>query len=124
MEFSLLTPTTVSLSGTATVGLGVTITIPAAAAGTFNYLLALEINMFAAALLVAAATPVLVTTTGITGTPTFSLEASAQAQGTIVTRIYQFVPPIKGSAAATAITVVAPAVTNVIWRLNAQYFQL
>lgn len=109
-------------TGTAAAGTGVTITIPAGGAGLFNYLCSLEIFEFAAALLIVAATPVLVTTTGLINTPTFSLPADARVQGNAISYIYTFGIPIKGSAANTAMTFVAPATTSVIWRLNASYF--
>jgi hypothetical protein len=110
-------------SATGTAGAAVTLTIPAGAAGVFNYLCYLQIVKFAAALLTAAATPVLVTTTGMTGTPTFSFSADAAAQGTEQEQKYEGHDPIVGSAAATTLTVVCPATTGVIWRVNATYFQ-
>ena len=118
----LLTPATTSVSVTAAISTAATLTLPAAPAGQFIYLVALEITLFAGAVLTAAATPVLITTTGITGTPTFSLNASAMAQGTVEERIFQFGVGLKGSAAATAMTFVAPLTTNVIWRMNGFYF--
>jgi hypothetical protein len=110
-------------SATGAAGAGVTLTIPAGGAGVFNYLCYLQIIKFAAALLTAAATPVLVTTTGMTNTPTFSFNADAAAQGTSQEQKYEGQNPIIGSAAATAITIVCPATTGVIWRVNATYFQ-
>lgn len=109
-------------TGTAASGTGVTLTIAAAGAGIFNYLCFLEITMFAAALLTVAATPVLITTTGITNTPTFSMSAPAMVQGNVEERIYSFAIPLKGSAANTVLTIVAPATTNIIWRLNATFY--
>jgi hypothetical protein len=116
-------PATTAVSATAIVSTAVTLTIPAAAAGLFNYLCYLEITLFATAAVAPAATPVLVTTTGITGTPTFSLGFPVGAAGVILDRIIvQPTSPLKGSAAATAMTFVAPIATLAIWRLNALYY--
>jgi hypothetical protein len=116
-------PATTAISGTAAVSTGVTLTIPAAGAGLFNYVCYLEITLFATAALTAAATPVLVTTTGISGTPTFSFAFPVAAVGQLVDRIIiQPTQPLKGSAANTAITIVAPIATLAIWRLNALYY--
>lgn len=118
-----LAPATTAISATAAVSTGVTITIPAAGAGLFNHLVLLEITLFATAALTAATTPVLVTTTGITGTPTFSLAFPVSAAGALVDRlILPFGVPLRGSAANTAMTIVAPIATLAIWRLNAYYY--
>ena len=113
---------TAAQSNTGASAAAVTLTIASAGAGLFNYCSFLEVTMFAAAALVAAATPVLITTTGITGTPTISMSAPLLAQGAVEERLYVFDPPLKGSAAATAMTFVAPATTSTIWRLNAMFF--
>jgi hypothetical protein len=85
------------VSATGASGAAVTLTIPAGGAGIFNYLCYLQIIRFAAALLTAAATPVLVTTTGMTGTPTFSFAADALAQGALSEQKYEGTLPIIGS---------------------------
>ena len=120
---AFLAPATTAVSATAVVSTGVTLTIPAAGAGLFNYVTYLEITLFATTALTAATTPVLVTTTGITGTPTFSCAFPVAAAGVLVDRIIiQPGVPLKGSAANTALTVVAPVATGAIWRLNAFYY--
>jgi hypothetical protein len=107
---------------TAAVGAVATLTIPAAGVGLFNYLVAVYIEKFAAAVLTAAATPVLVPVTGLAGLPVLSFSASADALGTCVPK--EIVPnkPIKGSASNTALVVSCPATPNVIWRINAVYY--
>lgn len=110
------------VSATGAAAAGVTLTIPSAGAGLFNYLTALQITRFAAAVLTPAATPVLVTTTGIIGTPTFSFPADAAAQGTVSTQQFDFSKPIKGTATATTMTIVCPVTTGVIWRVNAAFY--
>jgi hypothetical protein len=108
-------------TGTAAAGTGVTLTLAAGGANTFQYVTAIEITQFAAAALTAAATPVLCTTTNLSNTPSISLSASAMAQGTVERVFYVFDWPLKAAAANTAVTIVCPNTTNVIFRLNAFY---
>lgn len=110
------------LSQTAAVSTAITLTIPAAGVGLYNYLTGLRISKFNTALLTAAAAPVIVTTTGIIGTPSFSFPADASAQGTIFLNTFEFTNPVKGTATNTALTVVCPATTNVIWRVTAAFY--
>lgn len=113
----------VGITATAAVAHGVTLTIPAGAAGIFNYLSFLHIQSYAAAALTGGATPTTVTTTGILGTPSWRF-ATAAAIGQLFGEVkYEGHAPIKGTAAATAMTIVCPATTNVIWTVNAAYFQ-
>jgi len=113
---------TLAVTVTATVGLAATLTLPAPAAGLFHYITSLEIVCFATALKTAGATPVLVTTTNLPGSPIYSFAAAAAAAGT--TDIHLLVPttPLKSAAAATATTVVAPATLLTIWRMNVTYY--
>lgn len=112
-----LTATTVGASGAAT-----TLTIAAPGVGLRHYLTYLSINRFAAALLVAGAAPVTVTTTNIPGTLAFSFAADAAAAGTLDRWREDFSFPIMASAQNTATTIVCPATTNVIWRVTAGYY--
>lgn len=111
---------TIGITVTAAVNTLTTLTIPATA-GKFNYLAYLSIVMYAAAALTGGATPVLVTTTGLTGTPSFTFP-TGQAIGTISEQKYEGAHPIKGTAVNTAMTIVGPATANVIWRITAAYF--
>lgn len=110
------------ITATGAAAAAVTLTIPSAGSGLFNYLGMLQIVKFSAAALTPAASPVLVTTTGIIGLPTFSFPADVSAQGLVVEQLFQFPSPVKGSAAATAMTVVCPATIGIIWRLNAAFY--
>jgi hypothetical protein len=110
------------ITNTAGVGAAVTLTIPAAGAGLFNYLTMLQIVRFSTAVLTAAGTPVLVTTTGIIGTPTFSFPADVSSQGVNVEQKFEFSKPVKGTAANTAMTIVCPTTSLVIWRVNAAFY--
>ena len=68
-------------TATAAISTGVTLTLAAPGAALFQYLSTLEITMFAGAALTAAATPTLVTTTNLPGSPVFSFSIPAMAQG-------------------------------------------
>lgn len=109
--------TTVGTSGTA-----VTLTIAAPGAGLRQYLTYLAINRFAVALLTAAATPVTVTTTNLPGSLAFSFAADAAAAGSLDRWREDFAYPIAASAQNTAVTIVCPATTSVIWRVTAGYY--
>lgn len=110
------------VSATGAAAAAVTLTIPSAGVGLYNYLNTLQIVKFATAVLTPAATPVLVTSTGIIGTPTFSFPADAAAQGTSSIQQFEFPKPVKGTATATAMTIVCPVTTGVIWRVNASFY--
>ena len=109
------------VSATAAAGSAVTLTIPAAGAGIFNYLVYLQIVLYAAAALTGGASPQLVTTTGIVGTPTFTFP-TALAIGTVAEQKIEGGTPIVGTAANTAMTIVTPALANAIYRVNAAFF--
>lgn len=113
-----------SLIGTTTgaAGAATTLTLAAPGAGLRQYLTYLRIARFASAALTAAAAPVVVTTTNIPGSLAFSLPADAALQGTVFAYQEDFAYPLMGSAQNTAMTIVAPATTGVIWRLTAGYF--
>ena len=117
---NLCTPLLVTNTGAAAAA--VTLTLPAPGAGLRQYLTYLSIDRFATALLTAAATPVLVTTTNLPGTLVFSRPADAAAQGTLDQYREDFAYPLAASAQNTAVTIVAPATTGVIWRLTGGYF--
>lgn len=112
-----LTATTVGTSGSAT-----TLTISSGGAGLYHYIGYLRIDRFAAALLTAAATPVTVTTTNISGSLAFTFPADVAAQGSVYTQEFNGANPIKSTNAATNTTIVCPATTSVIWRVTAVYY--
>jgi hypothetical protein len=109
--------TTVGASGAAT-----TLTLASPGAGLRHYLTYLSVNRFAAALLVAGAAPVTVTTTNLPGTLAFSFPAEAAGAGTLDRWREDFAFPITSSAQGTATTIVCPATTNVIWRVTAGFY--
>lgn len=116
----MITPALVTV--TAAAGAVATLTIPSPGVGLRNYITYVSINRFAAALLTAAATPVLVTTTNLPGTLVFSFPADAAAQGSLYPLREDFAFPLASSAQNTATTIVGPATTNVIWRITAGYY--
>ena len=119
-QMGLVTPTLVTSVGAAAAA--VTLTLPAPGGGLRQYLTYLSINRFAATLLTAAATPVTVTTTNLPGSLAFSFAADAAAQGTLDRWREDFSYPLAASAQNTAVTIVCPATTGVIWRVTAGYY--
>lgn len=115
-----LTPALVTAVGAS--GAAVTLTIPNPGAGLRNYITYLSINRFAAALLVAGAAPVTVTTTNLPGSLAFSFPAEAAAAGTIDRWREDFAFPLASSAQNSTTTIVCPVTTNVIWRVTAGYY--
>jgi hypothetical protein len=115
-----ITPSIGTATGAA--GAAVTLTLAAPGVGVRHYLTYLRIVRFAAALLTAAATPVVVTTTNLPGTLAFSVDASAAAQGTIWDYQEAFSFPLAAVAQNTATTVVCPVTTGVIWRVTAGFY--
>lgn len=114
-------PTSLMISATGSAGAAATATLPLVA-GLRHYIDFINITKFAAAALTAAATPVLVTTTNLPSTPSVAFPADAAAQGTDVVRELDFGGTgLAASLPNAATSVVAPATTNVIWRINVGY---
>ena len=109
--------TTVSVSA----GAAATLTLPLAA-GLKHYITYLRIAKFAAATLTAAAAPMTITTTNLPGSLAFSFPADAAPQGSLFPIQEDFAYPVAASSQGTNTTIVAPATTNVIWRMTAGYY--
>ncbi len=107
---------------TAAVSTAATLTLAAPGVGLRHYITGLRIERHAAALLVAGATPVLVTTTNLPGALAFSIPVEAAAQGSVYEKVLDPVRPIMTTAQNTATTIVAPLTTNVIWRISAIFY--
>jgi hypothetical protein len=116
----MTTPLLVTAVGAA--GAAVTATLPAPGVGLRQYVTLLSIGRFATTALTAGATPVTVTTTNIPGAWALSFPADAALQGTLDRWREDFGYPIAASAQNTALTVVCPATTGVIWRVTAGYY--
>jgi hypothetical protein len=110
-----------AVTATAALTTAATLTLPAAGAGLFHYITSLAIDLYSAAARTGAAAPWVVTTTNLPGSPAFTF-SSAGAIGAIDRYILPMTTPLRSSVANTATTVVAPAATGGIWRLNATYF--
>lgn len=112
---------TLMVTVTAAVGVAATATLPAVA-GLRHYIDRISVVRSATAALTAAATPVLVTTTNIPGTPALTLGSDAGGIG--VDKLFDFDFGSSGIAVTainTATTVVCPAYAGVIWRVNVAY---
>lgn len=106
------------LTVTGASGAAVTLTIPAIVA-MFHNISHLEIMAYSTAARSGSATPVIVTTTNLNSIAfTFS---TAAAIGTTDSRVIQPTYPIKSVLANTATTIVCPATTGIIWRVNCFY---
>lgn len=112
-----------SLTVTVTGASGAIATLTMLAVVGFRHILeTLEIDRIPAVLLVAAAAPVLVTSTNIPGNPIWSFGADAAPVGDNKTKFLTFGSNgLATTAINTNTTIVAPATVNVVWRLNATF---
>lgn len=109
------------LSATGVAGAAVTLTIPAVASKR-AHICSIRISKFAAAALVAAAVPDIVTSTNLSGM-NWDTEHRVMGQGETMKDIYDApTRAIEGDATNTATTIVCPAVADVIWRVTATWF--
>jgi hypothetical protein len=108
------------VTATGAAGAVVTLTLPAPGAGLFHYVTWLQVLMYSTAARTGSATPVLVTSTNL---PALTLTfPSAGAVGATVEQKTEPSAPSRSAVANTASTIVCPATTNVIWRINAHYY--
>lgn len=112
---------TLVVTATGAAGAAVTATLPAVA-GLRHYIGRISVVRSSTAALTASATPTLVTTTNIPGTPALTFGLDASGIGLDKEQVIDFGG---AGAAATAIntatTVVCPVLTGVIWRVNVAY---
>lgn len=108
-------------SVTGALSAAVTATLPAVA-GLRHYIDSVSVVRSAGALLVAAAAPVVATTTNLPGSLAFTFGQDAAAQGLDKEqRLDAGGSGMAAVAASTATTIVCPIYTNVIWRVNVLY---
>jgi hypothetical protein len=110
----------ISVTATGTSGSAVTLTLPANPA-SFHYIDTIQITRYAAVAIVGTATPIVVTTTNIPGNLAFTF-ATALALGSIDSQ--SLISPsdgLKSTVINTNTTIVCPATTSVIWRVNVLY---
>jgi hypothetical protein len=112
---------TLMVTATGAVSTAVTLTIPAVT-GLRHYIDRIDVVRSATAALTASATPVLVTTTNIPGTPALTFGSDAAGIGVDKQQSIDFGGAgVAATAVGTATTVVCPLYTGVIWRVNAAY---
>jgi hypothetical protein len=109
-------------TNTGVAGAAVILSLAAPGAGLRHYLTRLAIERHAAAALTAGATPTLITTTNLPGSLAFSIPVEAAAAGTVYEKFTDPSRPMMSSAQNTATTIVAGAVTSVIWRITALFY--
>jgi hypothetical protein len=113
-------PLTNAISQVGAAAAAVTVTLPAAGAGLFHHIDAIEITLFNSAARTGSATPVTVTSTNMPTSIAWTFP-SAGAIGTVDRYLKSSDRPIKSATANTATTIVCPATTGVIWRVNVLY---
>ena len=114
---------TASLTTTATgaVGAAVIATLPSVT-GLRHYIDRISVVRSATTALTASATPVLVTTTNMPGTPTLTFGSDAGGIGVDKEQVMDFGGAgLASSTIGTTTTIVCPAYTGVIWRINVAY---
>lgn len=112
---------TLNNTSTGAVGAAVTASLPAVA-GLRHYIDRISVVRSATAALTASATPVTITTTNIAGTPTFTIGQDAGGIGVDREFVFDYGASGAGTLLANAATtIVAPAYTGVIWRINVAY---
>jgi hypothetical protein len=108
------------VTATGAAAAAVTLSLPAVAA-QFHYIGSIEIEAYSSAARTGGVTPVLVTTTNLSGSPVWTF-ATAAAIGTTDSKVFVFSLPIHSSTVNTATTIVCPATTGIIWRVNVGYY--
>ena len=116
----IVKPVSLWVTGTATTGAALTITLPLVAS-QFHYISSLEITAYSTAARTGGATPIVVTSTNLPGNPAWTF-ATAAAIGTVDMKFFTYTSPVKSAVVGTATTIVCPATTGVIWRMNVSYF--
>jgi hypothetical protein len=115
-----LRASTLCVTATAASGSAATATLPSAS-GLFHYITGIDIVLYSAAARTGGATPWIVTTTNLPGSPAWDF-STAGAIGTTERQFLTPTTPLKSSAGTTATTVVGPAATGGIWRITVTYF--
>lgn len=114
-------PATLVFTATAAVGVAVTATLPAVA-GLRHYLDSVHVVRSATVALTASATPVLVTTTNIPGSPALIFGQDVAGIGIDKESRLDCGPEgLSTTALGTNTTIVCPAYVGVIWRVNCVY---
>lgn len=116
----LFVDASLSVSATAATGVAVTATLPSVAA-QFHHITAIDIMAYSTAARVGVAAPILVTSTNLPGANAWDFATTATI-GTTDTKSFYFDNPYRSTVAGTATTIVCPAITGIIWRVNVYYY--
>lgn len=117
-------PATLCVTATAAVNTGVTCTLPAAGPGLFHYIVTIQITKLYSVVGVAAGAGIIITTTNLPGSPSFTTEQLASPAGTAarVVDLNLGGNPLRSSVANTNTTIVCPSQLQTIWRVNVVYY--
>ena len=114
-------PSTLLVTNTAAASAAVTATLPAVA-GLRHIIDFIQVTRYATAALTASATPVLVTTTNLPGTPVLTFGSDAAGIGIDKEARLDFGSTgLAANSLGTTTTVVCPVYTGVIWRVIVGY---
>jgi len=109
----------ISISGT--VGQAVTAILPPVA-GLNHYITQIEFTKYATANINGSATPIIVTSTNLPGALAWTFD-TAQSVGSIAfPKLWMLTAPIKSVTPGIITSIIAPAVANIIWRINVLYY--
>lgn len=112
---------TLYISATGVVNAAVTATL-SGVTSLRHYIDRIDVMRSATVALIASATPVLITTTNIPGSPTLTFGADAGGIGVDKMQSFDFGGAgMSASAASASTTIVCPAYSGVIWRVNVAY---
>jgi hypothetical protein len=114
-------PATQCQSVTGATGAAVTATLPAIA-GQFHYITFIQIKKYFTVANAASATPLVVTTTNLPGSLGFTFGQPLGVIGGTDEDIFNPANPLKSSVVNTLSTIICPATTGIIWRINVLYF--
>lgn len=116
---------TLAVTVTAAAAAAATLTLPAAGVGLFHYITHLQIMKYNSAAVTGTATPVLVTSTNLPGSPVWTFPrfgAIGQIGPADVQPYTGLTRPLRSAASNVATTIVCPATTGVLWRVTATYY--
>lgn len=113
-------PNNLGVTAVGTAAQAVTLTLPAVAA-QFHYIDAVEITMYSSSARTGNATPVTCTSTNLPVAHAWTWSTAAPIGSSETRQLFNANRPIRSAAVNTATTIVCPATTGVIWRMNAVY---
>lgn len=117
--FAERAPNDLGVSAVGAAAAALTVTLPAVA-GQFHYIDTIEITLYATTAGTGGATPSTVTSTNLPGNTAWTFP-SGRAIGTNYNYVLSANSPIRSGAAGTATTIVCPATTGALWRVNVFY---